>query len=114
MQSLQYRNVCERHQHLVGSVAGSTEVVEKVRKPEKVEKVRKSEWGKRRGSVDLKREEVESSEEEEKKGGGSKETKNKVEVRWRDIFVNLRSTFYGPSCLGWSTSREANPPPLSL
>ena len=42
-QSLHYRNVCERHQHLVGSVAGSTEVVEKVRKPEKVEKVRKSE-----------------------------------------------------------------------
>ena len=61
-------------------------MVEKVRKPEKVEKVRKSERGKRRGSVDLKRKEVESSEEEEKKGGGSKETKNKVEVRWRDFF----------------------------
>ena len=86
-QSLHYRNVCERHQHLVGSVAGSTEVVEKVRKPEKVEKVRKTERGKRRGSDGLKREEVESSEEEEKKGGGSKETKNKVEVKWRDIFV---------------------------
>ena len=66
------RNVCERHQHLVGSVSGSTEVVEKAaRKPD-------GEKGKnKRGSRDVGRGAV---EEQEVKGGYSRETRNSAEV----------------------------------
>ena len=70
------RNVCERHQHLVGSGTGSLEVVGGVRKAER-------EKGKRRrgGSRDVVRE-VESTEEQEVNGGDfTRETRKCAEVR---------------------------------
>ena len=65
------RNVCERHQHLVGSVTGSTELVEKVRKTKGDNKGKN-----RRGSRD-----VGAREATEVNGGFSRETRNKAEVR---------------------------------
>ena len=64
------RNVCERHQHLVGSVTGSTEVVDRVRKAEGENKGKT-----RRGSRDVVgREAVEVNE------SFSRERRNKAEV----------------------------------
>ena len=70
------RNVCERHQHLVGSVTGSTEVVEKVRKAEGDNKGKT-----RRGSRDVGGRDAMGREATEVNGGFSRETRNKAEVR---------------------------------
>ena len=71
------RNVCERHQHLVGSVTGSLEVVGGVRKAER-EKGKRRRGGSKRDVV----REVESTEEQEvNRGDFTRETRKCTEVR---------------------------------